>query len=47
MFHQDDRVFKYQCKFGGIDVDTGKVQMEGLDDFKKRVGSVASRMELQ
>ncbi|XP_038079413.1 telomerase protein component 1-like isoform X2 [Patiria miniata] len=33
----DNRVFKYHCKFGGIDVDTGKVQMEGLDDFKKKI----------
>ncbi|XP_022107201.1 telomerase protein component 1-like isoform X2 [Acanthaster planci] len=33
----DGRVFKYQCKFGGIDVDTGKVQMEGLDEFKNMI----------
>ncbi|XP_033636001.1 telomerase protein component 1-like isoform X1 [Asterias rubens] len=31
----DNRVFTYKCSFGGISVDTGKVQMEGLDQFKK------------
>ncbi|PIK50950.1 putative telomerase protein component 1 [Apostichopus japonicus] len=34
----DERVFKYSCKFAGIDADTGKVDLDGLQDqFSKEV----------
>lgn len=34
----DERVFKYSCKFAGIDTDTGKVDLDGLkDEFSKEV----------
>ncbi|XP_072035865.1 TPR repeat-containing protein DDB_G0287407-like isoform X2 [Amphiura filiformis] len=44
----DGRVFKYTCKFAGIDVDSGKVSLDGLDDsfktpifefFKERIAA--------
>ncbi|XP_030843348.1 telomerase protein component 1 [Strongylocentrotus purpuratus] len=32
-----DKVFKYSCSYNGIDIDSGKVELDGLDDFKVKV----------
>nr|XP_054769175.1 telomerase protein component 1-like [Lytechinus pictus] len=32
-----DKVFKYSCSYNGIDIDTGKVDLGDLDEFKVKV----------
>ncbi|XP_071502709.1 telomerase protein component 1-like [Diadema antillarum] len=32
-----ERVFKYGCTYCGVNADTGKVELDGLDEFKKKV----------
>ena len=36
---QMDKVFKYSCSYNGIDIDSGKVELDGLDDFKVKVSA--------